>query len=73
MESPIDIAAVRSELQLSQAAFAERLQVDQSTVSLWETGKTKPGGPARQMIRQMLEQHRGRSDRDTTARMEATP
>lgn len=58
MMEHFDVAAIRNELGLSQAAFAQLLQVDQSSVSLWETKKTKPGGPARQVMLNLLFEHR---------------
>lgn len=53
MEQEIDIKALRSKLGLTQAALAAAIGVDQSTVSLWESGM-KPRGPARRLLRQML-------------------
>lgn len=38
----MDIAYRRKQLGLSQADVAKELNVDQSTVHLWETGKAKP-------------------------------
>lgn len=56
----LDVAAIRAELGLSQAAFAEHMHVDQSSVSLWETGGTTPRGPARQWMLKLLEDHRSK-------------
>ncbi len=33
---------IREKCEMSQQDLAERLGVDQSTVCLWETGKTQP-------------------------------
>lgn len=57
-DSQIDVSAIRQELGLSQSDFGEKVGVDQSTVSLWETGKTEPRGPARNWMLKLLEQHR---------------
>ena len=38
------IAALRAQLGLSQAAFADELGVRQQTVSEWETGRYVPRG-----------------------------
>ena len=37
------ISLLRKQLGVKQAEFADRLKVDQTTVSNWETGKAKPG------------------------------
>jgi DNA-binding transcriptional regulator YiaG len=50
----IDVAAVRKNLGLTQAAFAERLGVDQSLVSRLETGKLEPSGPVLIILRQIM-------------------
>ena len=57
-DEPIDVAAIRQELGLSQAAFAERVGVDQSTVSLWESGAVTPRGPAQRWMQSLLAEHR---------------
>ncbi|MCC6480302.1 MAG: helix-turn-helix domain-containing protein [Sphingomonadaceae bacterium] len=49
MEQFIDVRAIRESLNLSQAALAAELGVDQSTVSNWENG-TQPRGPARKLL-----------------------
>ena len=46
----IYVKALRERLVETQAAFAARFGVDQGTVSNWETGKTKPSGPARKIM-----------------------
>ncbi len=40
------IFQLRTQLGLDQIAFAERVNVDQGTVSKWERGKAVPGRPA---------------------------
>ncbi len=41
--SPSSIVGIRKRLGLTQTAFAVRLRNARITVSLWETGKLKPG------------------------------
>ncbi len=50
MEHEIDVKALREQLRETQAEFAARFGVDQGTVSNWETGKTRPSGPARKIM-----------------------
>lgn len=50
-----DIKALRDRLELTQAQFAERLGVDQGTISNWERGVTTPGGPARKILATIAE------------------
>lgn len=38
----MSFASARRQANLSQAEVAKKVGVDQSTVCLWETGKTKP-------------------------------
>lgn len=38
----MDYAIARKRLGLTQAQLAQKLGVDQSTVALWERGKTRP-------------------------------
>ncbi len=52
MNEVINVKALRESLGLSQAAFGERVGVDQSTVSHWENGK-KPRGPALKLLQAM--------------------
>jgi transcriptional regulator with XRE-family HTH domain len=42
MSFAVKVKQIREAARLKQAAFAEKLGVDQSTVSKWETGKQKP-------------------------------
>ena len=37
-----EVLAIRTKLNLSQAAFARYIGVNQSTVSRWESGKEEP-------------------------------
>lgn len=50
MEQQIDVRNIRESLGLTQAQFGELVGVDQSTVSNWENGETRPRGPAIKMI-----------------------
>lgn len=50
------IAALRAELGLSQAAFADELGVRQQTVSEWETGRYLPRGASSRMLGHLAEQ-----------------
>lgn len=61
LDEQIDVAAIRAELGLSQAAFAEAMHVDQSSVSLWETGKATPRRVTVQWMLKLLDDHRGAS------------
>lgn len=60
MTSPADdviaeLKALRErDASITQAAIAEALEVDQSTVSLWLSDKREPRGPARQLLRQFI-------------------
>lgn len=51
MSEIIDIKSIRGEL--SQAQLAELLGVEQATISRWETGKSKPSGPALVLLKQI--------------------
>ena len=50
------IAALRRRLELSQAAFADRLGVRQQTVSEWETGRYLPRGASRRVLAILAEE-----------------
>jgi putative transcriptional regulator len=50
MEQAINVKSIREDLGLTQAQFGALVGVDQSTVSNWEKGETKPRGPALKMI-----------------------
>lgn len=64
MEEQIDVAAIRAEMGLSQAGLAKKMEIDQSSVSLWESGKTTPRGPARLILLHLLDEHRQRAGQD---------
>lgn len=52
----IDVAELRKRLGYkTQAAFAERLGVDQSTVSRLESGEMEATGPLRVLLLQLIE------------------
>ncbi len=46
---------IRARAQLTQAAFAERIEVPLETVRNWEQGKREPRGPARALLK-LIEQ-----------------
>ena len=43
---PVDVAAVRRSLQMTQDQFAARFGVSVATLRHWERGDRKPQGPA---------------------------
>ncbi|MGN6463380.1 MAG: helix-turn-helix domain-containing protein [Pseudolabrys sp.] len=45
------VRRVRARTQLTQAAFAERIEVPLETVRNWEQGKRAPRGPARALLK----------------------
>lgn len=45
------VRRVRARSQLTQAAFAERIEVPLETVRNWEQGKRAPRGPARALLK----------------------
>ncbi len=47
----IDVRAVRQLTGLSQAKFAELLDIELSTLRNWEQGRRQPTGPARALLR----------------------
>lgn len=54
MATQIDIKAIRRRLGLTLGEMGERLGgVHQTTVGRWESGKTKPRGPALKVLRQL--------------------
>lgn len=47
---PKQIIAIRSNLKLSQALFAQALNVSAGTVRSWEQGEKPPQGPSRRLL-----------------------
>ena len=56
VEEPISAKAIRTRLNLSQAAFAGLLGVSLRTLQDWEQGRRAPGGPARRLL-YLADQH----------------
>jgi len=56
MDIDLNVKALRGQLKETQAEFAIRLGVDQGTISNWETGKTKPSGPAKKIMETLVGQ-----------------
>ncbi|RME47219.1 MAG: helix-turn-helix domain-containing protein [Caldilineae bacterium] len=56
LKEPSSPKAIRTKLNLSQAAFAGLMGVSLRTVQDWEQGKRKPSGPAKSLLR-IAEQH----------------
>lgn len=48
--SPEDIKSIRNTLNISQAVFANILDVNQSIVAKWEQGQRNPNGTARVLL-----------------------
>lgn len=46
----VDVAAVRAQMDMSQAEFAEAFGVSVATVRNWEQGRRTPRGPARVLL-----------------------
>ena len=63
--TPGRIQRLRTELGMSQAAFAERMGVRQATVSDWETGKQSPSPMARRLL-DRIAGARGEEERGST-------
>jgi len=55
MEQPIDFAAVRAKLGMTQTQMAKELGVAQGDLSNWETGKHRPSKLARQALEAAIE------------------
>lgn len=51
---PTSIRKARERVGESQIEFAKRFDVDQSTLSRWETGFILPKGPALRVVKQVL-------------------
>ena len=47
---PIDVAAIRRELNVSQSVFAALLNVPKVTAISWEKGRRKPTGAALRLL-----------------------
>lgn len=52
-KAKLDIKAIRKIFGITQDELAQRLGVEQSTVSMWEGGKRAPSGIAQRMIAQV--------------------
>lgn len=50
-----ELKRIRTKLQLSQEAFAQRLGVSVGTVQSWEIGRRQPGRLARALIAKSFE------------------
>lgn len=48
---PVDVAALRNRLGLSQAGFARAFGVSVGTIQNWEQARRTPEGPARTLLR----------------------
>ena len=46
----VDVKAIRTKLEMTQAAFAEAFGVSVATVRNWEQGRRIPRGPARVLL-----------------------
>lgn len=65
------VTGLRHDHGLSQRALAERLSVDQTTISRWERGKDLPGVRHRRLMRDMMRQTAtGRLDKLTKLRVQ---
>lgn len=64
------IRSLRERENLSQQLLADRLGVDQTSISRWERGRDLPGFKQRQRIRDLYRRHAGsRQDQVTRARV----
>lgn len=52
-KSKLDIKGIRKIFDITQDELAQRLGVEQSTVSMWEGGKRAPSGIAQRMLAQV--------------------
>lgn len=52
-KAKLDIKAIRKIFDITQDELAQRLGVEQSTVSMWEVGKRAPSGVAQRMLAQV--------------------
>ena len=53
-QNTTDILSYRTRHGMTQEDLAKLLRVDKSSVSLWEAGKIKPGGPAQILIDMLI-------------------
>lgn len=53
---PVEVAAIRRKMRVSQADFARLLNVRRATVANWESGARKPSGAALKLLR-IAERH----------------
>lgn len=53
---PLNIRRLRARLGWTQLTLAKSLGVSQALISAWESGKRTPGGPAKEVLRSLLEQ-----------------
>lgn len=56
LQPPPPVQIVRSQLTLSQSAFAGMMGVSVRTVQDWEQGRREPNGPAKTLLR-IAQQH----------------
>lgn len=52
-KAKLDIKGIRKIFCITQDELAQRLGVEQSTVSMWEAGKRAPSGTAQRMLAQV--------------------
>jgi putative transcriptional regulator len=52
--SPLDVKAIRAQLDQSQSEFARMIGVSVGTLQNWEQGRRKPEGPARALLQVAL-------------------
>lgn len=50
----LDVKSIRTRLNLSQKALAERLSVDQATISRIESGRQEPSGPVALLLQALV-------------------
>lgn len=48
--SPLDVKAIREQLQQSQSEFARMIGISTATLQNWEQGRRRPEGPARALL-----------------------
>jgi putative transcriptional regulator len=56
IKAPASPKVIRTQMKLSQAAFAGLMGVSLRTVQDWEQGRREPSGPAKMLLR-VVEQH----------------